>query len=143
LPFLRATAFVVARRHETTIRIRHIAGTQHQRFETSSNPDANWSNTMELNQIRYFVMLCRERSFTRAAERCSVAQPSLTNGIKALERELGVLFLRRPTVRLTPLGERLRPHLEQIQRSTDEVQTACHTTSQATPRLVTSAELGL
>jgi hypothetical protein len=140
---LRATGFFLARRHETTIRIRHIAATQHQRFDTQSSPDVNWSNTMELRQIRYFVMLCRERSFTRAAERCSVAQPSLTNGIKALERELGVLFLRRPTVRLTALGERLRPHLEQIQRSTDEIQTACHATSQAAPRLVSSAVLGL
>jgi DNA-binding transcriptional LysR family regulator len=98
---------------------------------------------MELNQVRYFVMLCRERSFTRAAERCAVAQPSLTNGIKALERELGTLFVRRPTVRLTPLGEKLRPHLEQIQHSVDEVQAACHATSHAAPRLVTNAELGL
>jgi DNA-binding transcriptional LysR family regulator len=98
---------------------------------------------MELNQVRYFVMLCRERSFTRAAEQCAVAQPSLTNGIKALERELGVLFVRRPTVRLTPLGERLRPHLEQIQRGVDETQAAVHTPSHAAPRLVTNAEMGL
>lgn len=98
---------------------------------------------MELNQIRYFVMLCRERSFTRAAERCAVAQPSLTNGIKALERELGVLFVRRPSVRLTPLGERLRPHLEQIQRNVEDVQAAIHATPHAAPRLVSNAELGL
>lgn len=98
---------------------------------------------MELNQVRYFVMLCRERSFTRAAERCDVAQPSLTNGIKALEREVGVLFVRRPTVRLTLLGEKLRPHLEQIQRSVDEVAATCHATSHAAPRLRTNFELGL
>jgi DNA-binding transcriptional LysR family regulator len=98
---------------------------------------------MELNQVRYFVMLCRERSFTRAAEHCDVAQPSLTNGIKALERELGILFVRRPSVRLTPLGEKLRPHLEQIQRSADEVQTALSAASHPAPRLVTNTELGL
>src|SRR3954462_9608922 len=44
---------------------------------------------VELTQIRYFVMLCSERNFTKAARRCGVSQPSLSNGIKALESELG------------------------------------------------------
>jgi LysR family transcriptional regulator, hydrogen peroxide-inducible genes activator len=67
---------------------------------------------LELAQIRYFLALCDERSFTRAAKRCRVSQPSLSNGIRALERELGgLLFWRAPTA-LTPLGKRLRPHLE-------------------------------
>jgi Bacterial regulatory helix-turn-helix protein, lysR family len=44
---------------------------------------------MELHQIRYFLALCEELNFTRAAERCDVAQSSLTRAIKTLERELG------------------------------------------------------
>ena len=58
------------------------------------------------------MALCAELNFTRAARRCSVSQPSLSNGIKTLERELGgPLFQRAPTA-LTALGKRVRPHLE-------------------------------
>ena len=42
-----------------------------------------------MQQIHYFLTLCEELSFTRAARRCGVAQPSLTTAIGALERELG------------------------------------------------------
>ncbi len=39
---------------------------------------------MEMHQIRYFLAVCDELNFTRAAERCNVAQPSLTRAIKLL-----------------------------------------------------------
>src|SRR5215468_10129897 len=48
---------------------------------------ARWN--MQMQQIRYFLALCEERSFTRAAKRCGISQPSLTNAIIALEQELG------------------------------------------------------
>jgi DNA-binding transcriptional LysR family regulator len=44
---------------------------------------------MQIHQICYFLALCEERSFTHAARRSGVSQPSLTNAIGALERELG------------------------------------------------------
>lgn len=70
---------------------------------------------MELYQMRYFVALCKENNFTRAAKRCAVSQPSLTNGILSLEKELGgPLFNRRPLVHLTPAGAAVRPYFEQI-----------------------------
>ena len=70
---------------------------------------------MEMHQVRYFMALCDELNFTRAAQRCKVAQPSLTNAIKALEEELGAaLFQRRPTVSLTDVGEAVRPALQEI-----------------------------
>jgi DNA-binding transcriptional LysR family regulator len=70
---------------------------------------------MELHQIRYFLALCEELNFTRAAERCRVAQSSLTRAIKALETELGgPLFHReRANTHLTKLGEKVKPFLEQ------------------------------
>lgn len=67
---------------------------------------------MEISQIRYFVALCKALSFTRAARQCGVSQPSLSNGIKALERELGGPLFERSPIALTPLGQRVRPHLE-------------------------------
>lgn len=77
---------------------------------------------MEMHQVRYFLALCEERNFTRAAKRCGVSQPSLTNAIKRLEAELGgSLFHRdRANTRLTDLGILVRPELVQIDRSATE-----------------------
>lgn len=71
---------------------------------------------MELAQIRYFLTLCRELNFTRAAELCHVSQPALTKAIKNLEEELGGELFRRErgNSHLTDLGRLMRPHLEQV-----------------------------
>src|SRR5439155_20882741 len=70
---------------------------------------------MQMHQIRYFLALCAERNFTRAARRSGVSQPSLTNAIAVLEKELGgALFNRRPAVALTALGNAVFPHFERI-----------------------------
>lgn len=73
---------------------------------------------MEINQIRYFLTLCNERNFTRAARRCKISQPSLTNAVKQLERVLGgSLFDRGPRgARLTELGHLMLPHFELLDR---------------------------
>ena len=70
---------------------------------------------MEMHQVRYFLAVARELNFTRAAEDCNVAQPSLTRAIRQLEGELGGdLFRReRPHAQLTELGQRMLPHLRQ------------------------------
>jgi len=70
---------------------------------------------MEMHQVRYFLAVARVLNFTRAAEECNVAQPSLTRAVRQLEGELGGdLFRReRPHAQLTELGERMLPHLRQ------------------------------
>ena len=70
---------------------------------------------MEMHQVRYFLAVARTLNFTRAAEECHVAQPSLTRAIRQLEGELGGdLFRReRPQSQLTELGQRMLPLLKQ------------------------------
>jgi DNA-binding transcriptional LysR family regulator len=70
---------------------------------------------MEMHQIRYFLAVSRTLNFTRAAEECNVAQPSLTRAIKLLEDELGGELFRRERnlSHLTELGTRMLPLLQQ------------------------------
>ncbi|MFI5806478.1 LysR family transcriptional regulator [Streptomyces sp. NPDC051561] len=65
--------------------------------------------------LRYFLAVARELSFTGAAESLYISQPALSKQIRQLERTLGVqLFTRdRREVALTPAGETLVPYAEQ------------------------------
>ena len=62
-----------------------------------------------LQQLRGFYYAARANSISKAAEKMSLSQPSVSLQIQALERELGVqLFERRgPRIRLTPDGDTL------------------------------------
>jgi len=80
---------------------------------------------MQMQQIRYFLALCEERSFTRAAKRCGVSQPSLTNAIIRLEQKLGgALFRRKPLVSLTVLGHAVHPYFDRIAQNVDHAREA-------------------
>ncbi|MEU3839570.1 LysR family transcriptional regulator [Streptomyces sp. NPDC028635] len=62
--------------------------------------------SVDLQQMRYVVAVADTRHFTRAAERCFVAQSSLSHRVAALERELGVRLFARSSrrVELTSAG---------------------------------------
>jgi LysR family transcriptional regulator, hydrogen peroxide-inducible genes activator len=77
---------------------------------------------MEMHQIRYFLAVSEDLNFTRAAERCNVAQPSLTRAIKLLEAELGgPLFHReRANTHLSELGRMVKPYLEKVYGEAEE-----------------------
>lgn len=71
---------------------------------------------MEIHQLVYFVAVAETGSFTRAAERCAVAQPSLSQQIIKLEHEIGQALFERfgRKVRLTDAGRVLLPRANAI-----------------------------
>lgn len=83
--------------------------------------DLGYCRRVQFHQLQYFVAVAETRHFTRAAELVHVAQPSLSQQIKALERELGAdLFLRaRGNITLTDAGEALLPLARRILADAD------------------------
>ncbi|MBS3935558.1 MAG: hydrogen peroxide-inducible genes activator [Sulfuritalea sp.] len=71
---------------------------------------------MTLTELRYIVALARERHFGRAAEKCFVAQPTLSVAVKKLEDELGVILFERGQneVAVTPAGEPVVRQAEKV-----------------------------
>jgi DNA-binding transcriptional LysR family regulator len=102
---------------------------------------------MELHQVRYFLALCEEQNFTRAAKRCGISQPSLSNAIKRLEEELGgpLFYRNRVGCSLSELGLELRPYLAKLDETVADVRaraTRCRTASRASVGTLPQATLG-
>ncbi|MEV0318016.1 LysR family transcriptional regulator [Streptomyces sp. NPDC050658] len=76
---------------------------------------------MQFQQLLYFVAVAETRHFTRAAEQVHVSQPSLSQQVRALEKELGAeLFSRaRGNIALTDAGEALLPLARRILADAD------------------------
>ncbi|MFG2844808.1 LysR family transcriptional regulator [Kitasatospora sp. NPDC048296] len=87
---------------------------------------------MQLQQLRYFLAVADTCHFTRAAEAVRVAQPSLSQQIRALERELGAeLFHRtRGNIALTDAGDALLPLARRIVADAESARLAVQETVQ-------------
>ncbi len=71
---------------------------------------------MEIRVLKYFLMIAREESITKAAERLHITQPTLSRQIAQMEEEVGVKLLDRSgrRVTLTPAGLLLRRRAEEM-----------------------------
>lgn len=80
---------------------------------------------MELHQLRYFVAVAESGGFSKAAKRCFVAQPSLSQQIIKLESELGSKLFDRlgRSVVLTETGKALLPKARLILSEADNIKT--------------------
>jgi DNA-binding transcriptional LysR family regulator len=97
-----------------------VLGAGKRLFEGDTQP-------LELeHRLRYFLAVVDEGGVTRAADHLHVAQPSLSQALRALEAELGVELFHRVGrgLRLSAAGEALIGPARQILRATDEARNA-------------------
>ncbi|MFC5467705.1 LysR family transcriptional regulator [Cohnella suwonensis] len=78
---------------------------------------------MEIRQLIYAIQIAAERNFSRAAEKLHIAQPSLSQQLSKLEKELGVLLFKRSTnsVELTYAGSVFVDKAQQIVDMADQL----------------------
>ena len=70
---------------------------------------------MNFHSLDYFLVLAREKNFTRAAEALHITQQSLSSHIAGLEKELGcTLLVRRTPLELTYAGRTFLRYAESI-----------------------------
>jgi LysR family cyn operon transcriptional activator len=76
---------------------------------------------MELRHVRYFLAIAETRSFTRAAEKLHVTQPTLSHQIKQLEQQIGTVLFERGVkeIDLTAAGQLFKPYCERILKEVD------------------------
>lgn len=83
-------------------------------------------DTLDWNDLRYFLAAARAGTLAGAARLLGVKHPTVGRRLDALERAIGAaLVIRTETgIRLTPLGETLVGHAEQVERSVEELKAA-------------------
>ncbi len=81
---------------------------------------------MELSELRVFLKVASERSFSRAAMKLHRTQPAVSQSIRRIEESIGERLFDRSTkdATLTEAGRLLREYAERLQRLAEEASTA-------------------
>jgi DNA-binding transcriptional LysR family regulator len=96
---------------------------------------------MELRHLKYFLAVAEELNFTRAARRLHMAQPPLTQQIKALEAEIGVALFDRSRYRIA-LTEGGKVFADDVARILGEVRLAVLAAQRAARGVVGQLRVG-
>ncbi len=77
---------------------------------------------MDMRQLRYFAAIAEEGQITKAAKKLHMAQPPLSQQLKALEQELGTLLVERngKNTKLTEAGKILYDRAKELLHRIDE-----------------------
>lgn len=77
---------------------------------------------MDIENLRYFIVLCEKKKFTEAAFECDLSQSALSKHIKKLENELDVELFKRTThaTELTKAGEKFLFHAKKLVASYED-----------------------
>lgn len=78
---------------------------------------------MEITQLKYFYVLAQNQHVTRTAEQLNIAQPSLTQSIRRLEKELNVKLFKTNgrNIVLTECGKYLQRKIEPLLKTLNEI----------------------
>ncbi|MFG3044410.1 LysR family transcriptional regulator [Streptomyces sp. NPDC048241] len=81
---------------------------------------------MEIRQLKYFIAVAQEASFTRAAELVHISQPGISAQIRQLENDLGATLIDRSgrSAQLTAVGEVVLAHAKSVLSSMDSLRQA-------------------
>jgi len=93
---------------------------------------------MELRHVRYFVAVADSLSFTKAADKLRIAQPSLTRQVKGLEAELGAQLLDRSNkqVRLTKEGDHFLAGARRLLSYSADIVSSLHSLTEPQPAAI-------
>lgn len=96
---------------------------------------------MNLNQLKYFVAVAEQRSFTKAASQHYISQTAITQQIHALEENVGVQLIDRNSrpIALTPAG---KVFLKEARAILERMETALWRTVEASTGVVGSLRVG-
>ena len=74
---------------------------------------------MRIEQLQYFLDICKTQSINESAKRLHISQPALTKSIQTLEKELGVVLFERSNKGIYPtsIGQSFLPYAEKASNS--------------------------
>ncbi|RAX87092.1 LysR family transcriptional regulator [Escherichia coli] len=97
------------------------------RFEGNASTRKSSMLKENFNELQIFLVVARERSFTKAASKLGVSQSALSHAMKALEERLNIRLLTRTTRSVAPTeaGERiiacLEPRIDELERELESL----------------------